>query len=206
MVTILNHPLITHKLTQMRKVDTKTKDFKQNLDEIAGLMAYEVCRDLPLKPVHITTPVAECDTYELLNDIVLIPILRAGLGLVNGINDLIPTAKVGFIGLYRDEETLLPHEYFAKFPSNLCDAVNLVLDPMLATGGSANAAIDLIKQRGAKNIKLVCLVGAPEGVEAVKKAHPDVDIYLAALDKCLNEKGYIVPGLGDAGYRIFGTK
>ena len=206
MVTILNHPLITHKLTQMRKAETKTKDFKQNLDEIAGLMAYEVCRDLPLKPVTIETPVAECHTFELMNDIVLIPILRAGLGLVNGINNLIPTAKVGFIGLYRDEETLLPHEYFAKFPSNLADAVNLVLDPMLATGGSANAAIDMIKKRGAKNIKLVCLVGAPEGLEAVKKQHPDVDIYLAALDDCLNDKGYIVPGLGDAGDRIFGTK
>ena len=205
MVTILNHPLITHKLTQMRKEETKTKDFKQNLDEIAGLMAYEVCRDLPLKPITVETPVATCETYELQNDIVLIPILRAGLGLVNGINDLIPTAKVGFIGLYRDEETLEPHEYFAKFPSNLADAVNLVLDPMLATGGSAKAAIDMIKARGAKNIKLVCLVGAPEGVRAIEKAHPDVDIYLAALDDHLNEKGYIVPGLGDAGDRLFGT-
>ena len=206
MVTILNHPLITHKLTLMRNKDTKTKDFKQNLDEIAGLMAYEVCRDLPLKPITVETPVATCETYELQNDIVLIPILRAGLGLVNGINDLNPTAKVGFIGLYRDEKTLQPHEYFAKFPSNLKDAVNLVLDPMLATGGSANAAIDLIKARGAKNIKLVCLVGAPEGVEAVNRKHPDVDIYLAALDSHLNENGYIVPGLGDAGDRIFGTK
>lgn len=206
MLTVLNHPLITHKLTQMRKAETKTKDFKQNLDEIAGLMAYEVCRDLPLKPVTVQTPVAECQTYELKNEIVLIPILRAGLGLVNGINDLIPTAKVGFIGLYRDEETLEPHEYFAKFPNNLKDAINLVLDPMLATGGSAIAAIDMVKARGAKNIKLVCLVGAPEGVKAVEKAHPDVDIYLAALDSHLNEKGYIVPGLGDAGDRIFGTK
>lgn len=206
MLTVLNHPLITHKLTQMRKSETKTKDFKQNLDEIAGLMAYEVCRDLPTKSVKITTPVAECETYELAKEIVLIPILRAGLGLVNGINDLIPTAKVGFIGLYRDEETLEPHEYFAKFPSNLDSAINLVLDPMLATGGSAIAAVDMIKKRGAKNIKLVCLVGAPEGVAAFEKAHPDVDIYLAALDSHLNEKGYIVPGLGDAGDRIFGTK
>ena len=206
MLTVLNHPLITHKLTQMRKIETKTKDFKQNLDEIAGLMAYEVCRDLPTKTVKITTPVAECETYELAKEIVLIPILRAGLGLVNGINDLIPTAKVGFIGLYRDEETLEPHEYFAKFPSNLDSAINLVLDPMLATGGSAIAAVDMIKKRGAKNIKLVCLVGAPEGVAAFEKAHPDVDIYLAALDSHLNEKGYIVPGLGDAGDRIFGTK
>lgn len=204
--TILNHPLITHKLTQMRNKETKTKDFRQNLDEIAGLMAYEVCRDLPLKPIHIETPICEMEAQELLNDIVLIPILRAGLGLVNGINNLIPTAKVGFIGLYRDEETLIPHEYFAKFPENLDKAVNLILDPMLATGGSAVAAIDMVKKRGAKAIKLVCLVGAPEGVAAVEKAHPDVDIYLASLDEYLNEKGYIVPGLGDAGDRIFGTK
>ncbi len=206
MLTVLNHPLITHKLTQMRKKETGTKDFKQNLDEIAGLMAYEVCRDLPVKRVTIETPVSECETYELEREIVLIPILRAGLGLVNGINDLIPTAKVGFIGLYRDEETLEPHEYFAKFPYTMSEAVNLVLDPMLATGGSAVAAIDMIKKRGAKNIKLVCLVGAPEGVKMVQDAHPDVDIYLAALDSHLNEKGYIVPGLGDAGDRIFGTK
>lgn len=206
MVTILNHPLITHKLSIMRNKETKTKDFRQNLDEIAGLMAYEVCRNLPLRPVSVETPVSTCETFELKNDIVLIPILRAGLGLVNGINNLIPTAKVGFIGLYRDEETLKPHEYFAKFPDNLADAVNLVLDPMLATGGSANAAIDMIKQRGAKNIKLVCLVAAPEGVEAVERHHPDVDIYLAALDSHLNENGYIIPGLGDAGDRIFGTK
>lgn len=206
MLTILNHPLITHKLAIMRNEDTKCKDFKQNLDEIAGLMAYEVCRDLPLKPITIQTPVSECKTMELAKDIVLIPILRAGLGLINGINDLIPTAKVGFVGLYRDEETLEPHEYFSKFPDNLEDAVNLVLDPMLATGGSAVAAIDIIKKRGAKNIKLVCLVGVPEGVALVQKHHPDVDIYLAALDEKLNEKGYIVPGLGDAGDRIFGTK
>ena len=206
MITILNHPLITHKLAIMRNKETGTKDFRQNLDEIAGLMAYEVCRDLPVKPITVETPMGNCDTFALKNDIVLIPILRAGLGLVNGINDLIPTAKVGFIGLYRDEETLKPHEYFAKFPDNLKDAVNLVLDPMLATGGSANAAIDLIKERGARNIKLVCLVGAPEGVEAVERRHPDVDVYLAALDSHLNEVGYIVPGLGDAGDRIYGTK
>ena len=206
MITILNHPLITHKLAIMRNKETGTKDFRQNLDEIAGLMAYEVCRDLPVKPITVETPMGNCDTFALKNDIVLIPILRAGLGLVNGINDLIPTAKVGFVGLYRDEETLKPHEYFAKFPDNLKDAVNLVLDPMLATGGSANAAIDLIKERGARNIKLVCLVGAPEGMEAVERRHPDVDVYLAALDSHLNEVGYIVPGLGDAGDRIYGTK
>ena len=206
MLTILNHPLIVHKLTQMRNENTKTKDFKENLDEIAGLMAYEVCRDLPLKEVTVKTPVAECQTYELANEIVLIPILRAGLGLVNGIHALVPTAKVGFVGLYRDEETLEPVEYFEKFPNNLESAVNLVLDPMLATGGSAIAAIDMVKRKGAKNIKLVCLVGAPEGVKAVEEAHPDVEIYLAALDEKLNENGYIVPGLGDAGDRIFGTK
>ena len=206
MLYVLNHPLITHKLTQMRKVDTGTKDFKQNLDEIAGLMAYEVCRDLPVKQVQIQTPVVQCETQELSKEIVLVPILRAGLGLVNGINNLIPTAKVGHVGLYRDEETLMPHEYFSKFPSTMSEAVNLVLDPMLATGGSACAAIDIIKKKGAKTIKLVCLVGAPEGVETVQKAHPDVDIYLAALDEKLDENGYIVPGLGDAGDRIFGTK
>ena len=206
MLHVLNHPLITHKLTQMRKVETKTKDFKQNLDEIAGLMAYEVCRDLPTRAVEIQTPVATCTTYELTKDVVLLPILRAGLGLVNGINALIPTAKVGFIGLFRDEETLTPHEYFIKLPDNLKDSVNLVLDPMLATGGSANAAIATIKREGATNIKLVCLVAAPEGVKAVEEEHPDVDIYIASLDEKLNEKGYIVPGLGDAGDRIFGTK
>ncbi len=206
MLYVLEHPLITHKLTQMRKKETGTKDFRQNLDEIAGLMAYEICRDLPVKEVEIETPVQKCTTTELANDIVLIPILRAGLGLVNGINSLIPTAKVGHVGLYRDEETLEPHEYFAKFPKDIEHAVNMVLDPMLATGGSAIAAIDMVKKRGAKTIKLVCLVGAPEGVKAVEEAHPDVDIYLASLDSHLNELGYIVPGLGDAGDRIFGTK
>lgn len=204
--TIINHPLIAHKLTQMRNKETKTKDFKQNLDEIASLMAYEVCRDLPTKKVKIETPICETESLELVNDIVLVPILRAGIGLVNGIHNLIPTAKIGFIGLYRDEETLVPHEYFVKFPSNLENAVNLILDPMLATGGSANAAISTVKKNGGKIIKLVCLVAAPEGVEAVNRQHPDVDIYLAALDSHLNEKGYIVPGLGDAGDRIFGTK
>lgn len=206
MLNVLNHPLITHKLTHMRDKNTGTKDFRQNLDEIAGLMAYEICRDLPTKKVVVETPIGPCETHVLSKDIVLVPILRAGLGLVNGITDLIPTAKVGFIGLYRDEETLEPHEYFVKMPNNLPDAVNMVLDPMLATGGSAVAAIDVLKKKGAVNIKLVCLVGAPEGVKAVVDAHPDVDIYLAALDEKLNEKGYIVPGLGDAGDRIFGTK
>ncbi|MEE3487657.1 MAG: uracil phosphoribosyltransferase [Bulleidia sp.] len=206
MLEVLNHPLITHKLTQMRKQETGTKDFRENLDEIAELMAYEVCRDLPVNPVDIVTPVAPTVGYELAREVVIVPILRAGIGLLDGIRRLVPTAKVGFIGLYRDEKTLEPHEYFAKFPKNLDEAVVMVVDPMLATGGSAVAALDMIKKRGAKNIKLVCLVGVPEGVKAVQKAHPDVDIYLAAMDDHLNENGYIVPGLGDAGDRIFGTK
>lgn len=203
---IIDHPLIAHKLTHIRNKHTKTKDFKQNLDEIAGLMAYEVLRDIETKEVVVETPICEAKGQELVNDVVLIPILRAGIGLVNGINNLVPTAKVGFVGLYRDEETLVPHEYYVKFPKNIKNAVNLILDPMLATGGSANVAIDLVKKKGGTCIKLVCLVAAPEGVEAVSKAHPDVDIYLAALDSHLNENGYIVPGLGDAGDRIFGTK
>ena len=206
MVTVLNHPLITHKLTFMRMKETGHKDFRENLDEIASLMAYEVCRDLPLKDVEITTPMAKCTSQILDTEVILVPILRAGMGLVDGIMDLIPTAKVGFIGLYRDEKTLEPVEYFAKFPKELPEGVCLVLDPMLATGGSAIAAVDMIKKRGAKNIKMVCLVGAPEGVKAFTEAHPDVDLYLAALDDHLNDIGYIVPGLGDAGDRIYGTK
>lgn len=206
MLYVLDHPLIKHKLTQMRQKDTGTKDFRQNLDEIAGLMAYEITRDVPTQKVSIVTPVAPCETEELAKEIVLVPILRAGLGMVNGIRNLVPTAKVGHVGLYRDEVTLEPHEYYAKFPSNLPEAVVFVLDPMLATGGSASAAITIVKKRGAITVKLICLVGAPEGVQRIVEDHPDVDIYLAALDEKLNEHGYIVPGLGDAGDRIFGTK
>ena len=206
MLKVLEHPLITHKLTQMRKKETGTKDFRQNLDEIAGLMAYEITRDLPLEPVQIETPVQTCNTFTLGKEIVLVPILRAGLGMVNGICNLIPTVKIAHVGLYRDEETLEPHTYFEKYPKTIDDSVVMIVDPMLATGGSAIAAIDMVKKQGAKNIRLVCLVGAPEGVRAVEEAHPEVDIYLAALDEKLNEKGYIVPGLGDAGDRIFGTK
>ena len=206
MLKALEHPLITHKLTQMRRKECGTKDFRANLDEIAGLMAYEISRDLPLRTVDIETPVSPYTTKELAKDIVLVPILRAGLGMVNGIANLIPTVKIAHIGLYRDEETLEPHTYFEKYPKNVKDAVVMIVDPMLATGGSANAAIDMVKKQGAKNIRLVCLVGAPEGVKAVEEAHPEVDIYLAALDEKLNEHGYIVPGLGDAGDRIFGTK
>ena len=206
MLYVIKHPLITHKLAMMRDKNTKTKDFKQNLDEIAALMAYEICRDLPVTDVEVETPVAKCVTQVLSKEIVLIPILRAGLGLVNGISNLIPTAKIGFIGMYRDEKSLIPHEYFYKMPNNLDQSINLVLDPMLATGGSASESIKNLKKNGAKDIKLVCLVGAPEGVALMQKEHPDVDIYLGALDEKLNEKGYIVPGLGDAGDRIFGTK
>jgi len=206
MLTVLNHPLITHKLTVMRSINTGTKDFRENLDEVAGLMAYEISRDLPLSKVRIETPMQITESYELAKSVVLIPILRAGLGMVDGILDLIPTAKVGHVGLYRNEETLEPQQYYAKFPPNLSDAVVMVLDPMLATGGSASAAITILKEKGAKTIKLVCLVGVPEGVARIEKDHPDVDIVLAALDEKLNEIGYIVPGLGDAGDRIFGTK
>ena len=206
MLKVLKHPLITHKLTQMRNKNCGTKDFRQNLDEIAGLMAYEITRDIPLKEVEIETPVATCKTYEMEKEIVLVPILRAGLGMVNGICNLIPTVKIAHIGLYRDEETLEPHTYFEKYPKTVKDAIVMIVDPMLATGGSAIAAIDMVKKQGAKNIRLVCLVGAPEGVKAVEKAHPEVDIYLASLDEKLNEHGYIIPGLGDAGDRIFGTK
>ena len=206
MVNVIKHPLITHKLTQMRKAETGTKDFRQNFDEIAGLMAYEITRDLPLKPVRVTTPVAPCDTYELAKPIILVPILRAGLGMVNGICTLIPTAKVAHIGLYRDEQTLQPHTYFEKYPKNIKDATVIIVDPMLATGGSAIAAIDMVKKQGAQDIRLANLVAAPEGVQAVEEAHPDVDIYLAALDDHLDAHGYIVPGLGDCGDRIFGTK
>lgn len=206
MLHVLKHPLLTHKLTQMRKKETGTKDFRQNLDEIGGLMAYEITRDLPVKAVEIETPVTKCKTYELEKEIILIPILRAGLGMVNGICTLIPTVKIAHVGLYRDEETLQPHVYFEKYPKHMDEAIVMIVDPMLATGGSSVAAIDMVKKQGAKNIRLICLVGAPEGVQAVEQAHPDVDIYLAALDDKLNEKGYIVPGLGDAGDRIFGTK
>jgi len=206
MLKLINHPLITHKLSIIRRKETGTRDFRQNISEIAGLMAYEITRDLPLRDVVIETPISSCTTSELSKGIVLVPVLRAGLGMVDGITNLIPTAKVGHIGLYRDHETLEPMEYYAKFPPDLSEAVVMVLDPMLATGGSASAAIAALKNRGATTIKLVCIVGVPEGVARVEKDHPDVDIFLAALDSHLNDKGYIVPGLGDAGDRLFGTR
>lgn len=206
MLHLLEHPLITHKLTQIRNKETGTKDFREALEEIAGLMAYEISRDLPTKEVTIETPMENCTTAELATNIVLVPILRAGLGMVDGITNLIPIAKVGHVGMYRDHDTLEPREYYAKLPPCIKTAVVMVLDPMLATGGSASATINYLKEQGATQIKLVCIVGAPEGVEAIEKDHPDVDIFLAALDSHLNEKGYIVPGLGDAGDRLFGTK
>lgn len=205
-VTILNHSLVKHKMTNIRKKDTKTKDFYQNVSEIAGLMAYEITRDFPIKEVEIETPICKSIQYEIANDIVIVPILRAGLGMVDGIRSMIPTAKVGFIGLYRNEETLEPVEYYAKFPESISNSIVLVVDPMLATGGSAEAAITMLKNRGCKDIRYVGLVGAPEGVKLLQTKHPDVDIYLASLDEKLNENGYIVPGLGDCGDRLFGTK
>lgn len=206
MLTVFDHPLIKHKLSIMRDKNTSTKDFRENLDEIGSLMVYEVTRDLPLEDVQVETPMTTMTGSKLAKDIVVVPILRAGLGMVSGIQKLIPTAKVAHVGLYRDEETLEPHAYFEKYPKNMEDAISIVVDPMLATGGSACAAIDMLKKRGATNIRLVCLVGADEGIERVEREHPDVDIYLAAKDEGLNEHGYIVPGLGDAGDRIFGTK
>lgn len=203
---ILNHPLIDHKLTIMRDKDTGTKEFRQNLDEIAMLMAYEVTKGLPLKNIEIVTPICPMTGKELVRPIILVPILRAGLGLVDGFKAVIPTAKVGHIGMARNESTLQPEEYYAKFPSCLDQADVIVVDPMLATGGSASAALNNIKKRGAKYIKLACLVAAPEGIAAIEKDHPDVDLVVAALDEKLNEKGYIVPGLGDAGDRLFGTE
>lgn len=203
---LLDHPLIKHKLTNIRNKETKMKDFYQNVEEIAGLMAYEITRNFPLKEVEISTPICDSVQYELAQDIVIVPILRAGLGMVEGIRRLIPTAKVGFIGLYRNEDTLEPCEYYAKFPETITDSIVLVVDPMLATGGSAAAAISMLKMRGCNDIRYVGLVGAPEGVETLQKKHPDVDVYLAALDEKLNDNGYIVPGLGDCGDRLFGTK
>lgn len=204
--TILNHPFIDHKLTIMRKKETGTKEFRQNLDEIAMLMAYEVTKSLPTKNIKIETPLCTMTGKELIRPVVLIPILRAGLGMVDGFKAVIPTAKVGHIGMKRNEETLEPEEYYAKFPPCLNEADVIIVDPMLATGGSSSAAITNIKKRGAKHIRLVCLVAAPEGVEVIQRDHNDVDIYIASLDERLNEKGYIVPGLGDAGDRLFGTQ
>ena len=204
---VVDHPLIKHKLTIMREKETGSKDFRQMLSEIAMLMCYELTRDLPVVDVEIETPVAKTTAQRIEGKkLAVVPILRAGLGMVDGILNLVPVAKVGHIGLYRDPETHNPVEYYCKLPADIKERYVIVCDPMLATGGSASGAIDMLKQRGVKQIKLLCLVSAPEGVERLQADHPDVEIFTAALDERLNENAYIVPGLGDAGDRLFGTK
>lgn len=205
-VNIIDHPLIQHKLTIMRKKETSSADFRKLLEEITMLMGYEATRDLPLEDVEIETPIQKTVGKRLTGKkIAIVPVLRAGFGMVQGLLDLIPSARIGVIGLYRDPETLKPVEYYCKLP-NIENRSFIIVDPMLATGGSSVAAIQMLKDRGVKDIRLMCLVAAPEGVDTVNKAHPNVKIYTAAVDECLNEHGYIVPGLGDAGDRIFGTK
>ena len=206
-VTVFDHPLIQHKLSVMREKDTSSKEFRELVSEIAQLMCYEVTRDLPLEEVEIETPVAKAKVKRIAGKkLAVVPILRAGLGMVDGMLNMIPNAKVGHIGLYRDPETLEPVKYYCKMPTDVAERDIIIVAPMLATGGSAVAAITFMKEYGCSHIKLMCLIGAPEGVEKVQESHPDVDIYIAALDEKLNEHGYIVPGLGDAGDRIFGTK
>ncbi|QJC53830.1 uracil phosphoribosyltransferase [Paenibacillus albicereus] len=206
-LVVCDHPLIQHKLTFIRDKDTKTKDFRELVDEVATLMAYEITRDMPLDTITVETPVATAQSKVLSGRMLgIVPILRAGLGMVDGILKLIPAAKVGHIGLSRDHETLQPTEYYMNLPTDATERLLIVVDPMLATGGSANAAIGSLKKRGCTQIKLMVLIASPEGVRAVQEAHPDVDIYAAAVDEKLNELGYIIPGLGDAGDRMFGTK
>ena len=206
-VHIMNHPLVAHKLTIMRDENTSVKDFRELVSEIGMLITYEATRDLPLTTKHIKTPICEMDAPTLAGKkFVVVPILRAGLGLVDGVLRMVPSARVGHIGMYRDEETLEPHVYFCKMPKDVAERDVLIVDPMLATGGSASAAIQFMKEYGCKNIKMMNILAAPEGVERIQKDHPDVEFYVAALDEKLNDHGYIVPGLGDAGDRIFGTK
>jgi len=203
----MDHPLIQHKIGIIRRQETSSKDFRQMISEIGMLMTYEATRDLKLEDVKITTPICETTVKQLLGKkLAVVPILRAGLGMVEGVMTVIPAAKVGHIGLYRDPETLKPVEYYCKLPGDCAEREVYVVDPMLATGGSAVAAIRMLKEKGVKNIHFMCIIAAPEGIEAMKAAHPDVDIYIGAKDDHLNEHGYIVPGLGDAGDRIFGTK
>ena len=206
-VHVLDHPLIQHKLAILRSKNTSVKEFRELIGEISGLMCYEATRNLPTKEVDVQTPVAVAKCRRLAGKkLAIIPILRAGLGMVDAMVDLIPSAKIGHIGLYRDPETHMPVEYYCKLPEDIGNRQVFVVDPMLATGGSAVAAINFLKEHGCKNIIMMNIIGCPEGVKAVQDAHPDVDIYLAALDECLNEHAYIIPGLGDAGDRIFGTK
>ena len=206
-VKVIDHPLIQHKLAMVRDLNTGAKEFRELMEEVAMLMAYEVTRNIPLEEVEIETPVAMARCHVISGKkIALIPILRAGLGMVGGILKLIPTAKVGHIGVYRDPETLQPIEYYCKLPPDITERELIIIDPMLATGGTAAAAIQLLKQRGATQIRLMCLIAAPEGIEHIRTKHPDVEVYLAAVDERLNSHGYIVPGLGDVGDRLYGTK
>ena len=206
-VTILDHPLIQHKISLLRNKNTGTNEFRSLTDEIAMLMGYEALRDLPLEDQEVETPIETCSTPMLAGKkLAVVPILRAGLGMVNGILALVPSAKVGHIGLYRDETTHEPHEYYCKLPTPIELRTIVVTDPMLATGGSATAAITMLKEKGAKKIHFMCIIASPEGIEKMHEVHPDVDVFVGALDDHLNEHGYIVPGLGDAGDRIFGTK
>lgn len=203
---ISEHPLIKHKMTLLRNKETGTKEFKELIGEVALLLTYEATRELPLVYVQVETPITMADCQMVSKKIAIVPILRAGVGMADGMQTLLPTAKVGHIGLYRDPDTLIPVEYYCKLPVDIAESEVLLVDPMLATGGTAEAAIGFLKERGAKKITMLCILAAPDGVKAVQAAHSDVDIYTAAYDKCLNDHGYIVPGLGDAGDRIFGTK
>ena len=206
-IQIMDHPLIQHKIGIIRRKDTSSKEFRELISEIAMFMAYEATRDLKMEDVEIETPITRTTVKKLEGKkLAVVPILRAGLGMVEGMLAMVPAAKVGHIGLYRDPKTLKPVEYYCKLPSDCGEREVFVTDPMLATGGSAIAAITMLKEKGGKNIRLLCIIAAPEGVKALSEAHPDVDIYIGALDECLNDHGYIVPGLGDAGDRIFGTK
>ncbi|MCI5549907.1 MAG: uracil phosphoribosyltransferase [Clostridiales bacterium] len=206
-LVVMDHPLIQHKVSLMRSKDTSTKAFRELLDEVSMLMAYEVTRDLPLEDIEVETPICKCTAKEIAGKkLAVVPILRAGLGMVDGVTRLVPSARVGHIGLYRDPNTLEPVEYYCKLPKDIEERDIILVDPMLATGGSAVAAISFLKKRGCKSIKMMNLIAAPEGINRVMKEHPDVDVFVAAVDEKLNEHGYIVPGLGDAGDRLFGTK
>ncbi len=206
-VTILDHPLIRHKIAILRNKETGMKEFRELVEEITVLLAFESLKDVPTQKVMVETPLETVEQSVVIEkSVAIVPILRAGLGMVNGIHMLFPTAKVGHIGLYRDEETLEPHSYYCKLPEGIENKMVILLDPMLATGGSAVAAIDFLKQKGCKNIRLMSIIAAPEGVKTVAEAHPDAKVFVSTLDRCLNEHGYILPGLGDAGDRLFGTK